>query len=90
MSELDKLEKYLKEKGIFYSREDEEQGFYNKHQIIVFDENREIQWDAICQRGSYGYEQGLLEIYGRIVSDQDEDSVVGWLTAEDVIKRLEN
>jgi hypothetical protein len=32
----------------------------------------------------------LLEIMGTLVRPEDRDSVAGWLTAEDVIKRIEN
>lgn len=87
MSELDKLEKYLKDNNIRYDRIDE-MGRYGRHQINVLDDCDNILWDAICHRGSYGFEEGLLEIYGDIVNDDDNDSVVGWLTAEDVIKRI--
>ena len=90
MSELDKLEQYLKEEGIGYSRTDENTDLWGRHQIIVFGQDSNVAWDAICHRGSYGFEQGLLEIYGNIVDqEKDGDSVVGWLTAEDVIKRIE-
>lgn len=51
-----------------------------RNQIIVYDEKHNRLWDAICHLGSYGYEKGLLEIYGCICDD-----VVGCLTAEDVI-----
>jgi len=87
MSELDKLEKHLKDNGYGYSRIDED-GIWGRHQIIVRGQDGEVSWDAICHRGSYGFEQGLLEIYGSIVTEEDGDSVVGWLTAEDVIKRI--
>lgn len=50
------------------------------NQIIVYDEDNERLWDAICQYGSYGYKQGLIEIYGVICDD-----VVGYLTADDII-----
>ena len=90
MSELDKLEAYLKENEFEYERIDEPSAGnpWPKHQIIVRKDG-EIQWDAICHRGSYGFEQGLLEIYGNIVTEEDGDSVVGWLTADDVIKRIQ-
>lgn len=59
-------------------------GYENEYlyinQIIVYDENNERLWDAICQYGSFGYEQGLIEIYGVICND-----VVGYLTADDII-----
>lgn len=60
-----------------------------RKQIIVYENGKRV-WDAICHFGSYGYKEGLLEIMGSIVDvEKDGDSVVGWLTAQDVIKRLE-
>lgn len=90
MSEMDKLEKYLLAHGYEYNRIEGEgdEVVFRRHQIIVYKDGKR-QWDAICQRGSYGYEHGLLEIYGNIVWESDGDSVVGWLTAEDVIRRIE-
>lgn len=99
-TELDKLENYLIDHRITFERVDEdaahdETGRYllhhARHQICVpcMPEDGECRWDAICQPGSYGYEQGLLEIYGELVKEEDRDSVVGWLTADDVIKRIE-
>ena len=91
MSELDKLEQYLKEHKIPYERIDGDRYFVDRHQITVFDENGEIQWDVICQEFSYGYSEGLLEAMGKpVVKKSDHDTVVGYLTAEDVIKRLES
>lgn len=86
--ELDKLEKYLKDNGIKYDRNDRKgtDETMDFHQIVVFDEDNPI-WDAVCHMGSYGYEEGLLEIMGSIV--KIEDHVEGWLTADDIIKRLE-
>ena len=51
--------------------------------------NREI-WvcDVICNPGSYGYENGLLEIMGLV--EIDGDTVEGWLTAEEVFERIKN
>ena len=91
LQELDKLEQYLKARGIKYEREDRfsmtryEQDW---HQISVPCSGPEKEWDAISHRGSYGYEEGLLEIMGSIVHDCG-DQVEGWLTAEDVIERIE-
>ena len=97
-TELDKLEKYLIDHRITFERVDEDAEFdkktglivkYARHQIFV-PEEEESRWDAICQPGSYGYEQGLLEIYGEIVDEEkDGDTVVGYLTAADVIERIE-
>lgn len=90
MSELDKLENYLKEHDILYERIDVvEEGLMDRHQIMVKDEDGAVIWDAVCHFGSYGYKEGLLEIMGILVRPEDRDSVAGWLTAEDIIKRIE-
>ena len=100
MSEMDKLDKYLAEHGYKYTRSQKKGNFgfsglildneYERNQIIVYGENDERLWDAICHYGSYGYEQGLIEVMGKdVVSPDIEDEVEGWLTADDIIKRLE-
>lgn len=97
LTELNKLESYLKEHGVNYVRIDKDDKYdeyyreqlvsMEQHQIIVF-ANGKRQWDAICHRGSYGHEEGLLEIMGTIVNPCG-DRVEGWLTADDIISRLE-
>lgn len=102
MTELEKLEKFLKENKYHYKTTNQDavykriNGKYlltevDRHQITVTDGLGNYQWDAICQSGSYGFEEGLLEIFGNIVDEyKDKDVVVGWLTADDVIRRLLN
>jgi predicted fused transcriptional regulator/phosphomethylpyrimidine kinase len=96
MTELDKLEEWLHKHGFDYKRIDREPEqvefdgrmiptSMGRHQIIVYGDNG-IMFDAICHIGSYGYEQGLLELMGDIV--QVNDTVEGWLTADDIIERL--
>lgn len=99
MDELTKLETWLISHHIPYERIDEDPPkgeppvnslWYSldRHQICVPSE--EIKnWDAICHYDSYGYEDGLLEIYGELVTEDDDDLVVGYLTAADVVKRVE-
>lgn len=96
MSELNKLARYLHEIKMPFSQYDcnkvyDEEGFIiklDRHQICVPDQDTPV-WDVICQYGSYGYEKGLLEAYGAIVDyEEDSDSVVGNLTADDVIARM--
>lgn len=84
LTELNKLEEWLKENNIDYERVDGEW----RHQITV-PNKKEKSWDVVCQYGSYGYEDGLLEAYGEIVDDGGiGDDVEGWLSAEDVIERV--
>lgn len=86
MKQMDLLEDYLKSKKIKYQRKDMDDG----EQIIVYDEEGHRLWDAICTKGSYGHERGLLEIMGDIVDGRRVgDRVEGWLAAQDVIDRVE-
>lgn len=48
---------------------------------------RTHDWDAVCHSYSYGGDVGLIEIMGTIVQD-DEDSVEGYLTADEILARL--
>ena len=52
-----------------------------------------IDWgtcDAICHDGSYGNCCGLLEIMGDLVDRTiTGDSVEGWLTAEEILDRID-
>lgn len=95
MSELDILAQYLKKRNIPFERYDCDREFklndgytfhIDRHQICVPNQKYPL-WDAICQQGSYGYEDGLLEIYGDIVENKGD--VEGYLTAQDVIERIE-
>lgn len=73
----------------------------SRHQIIVFDgpecleqnvqllEKTKWLFDVICQYGSYGYEEGLLEIQGEYPLCWEDDNIEGHLTADDIIERLE-
>lgn len=51
-------------------------------QIVVGD----FDWDAICHRGSYGHENGLIEVMGL---PQCQDDVIGYLTAEEALKMVD-
>ena len=47
--------------------------------------------DFTINPGTYGADEGLLEVYGLPLLDEDEreyDEVAGWLTAEDVVERV--
>lgn len=58
--------------------------FYDGWQIIIFNKDGYRLCDCVCHSGSYGNENGLLEImFGSFTGD-----VEGWLTAEEVFKRF--
>lgn len=55
-------------------------------QVIFYDWNGNVIGDAICHEGSYGHERGLLEIMGLDIDEAEVgDSVLGYLTAKDVV-----
>lgn len=90
LTELNKLETYLKEHGYVYYRYDhpakdeKANGYDEQHQIIVFEDDtfRNRLWDVITNKMSYGREEGLLEI---MIGDHEK--IIGNLTADNVIER---
>lgn len=99
MKQMDILEKYLSDNNVIYERKRLYQKslnnvckYYYGEQIIVYSDTRHNirEWDAVCHRFSYGGDKGLLEIMGTIVDEKSVgDSVEGYLTAQDVIERIE-
>ena len=76
--EMMKLAFGLRDRGIGFKV----QSFFDGIQIVVGD----FDWDAICHSGSYGHENGLIEVMGL---PQCQDDVIGYLTAEDVLKMVD-
>ena len=77
-TEMMKLAYGLRDRGIGFSIEN----LYDGIQIIVGN----WDWDAVCHSGSYGHENGLIEVMGL---PQCQDDVIGWLTAKDVLKMVD-
>ena len=53
-------------------------------QIVAYDAAGNRIWDGIWGWGSYGFEQGLIEVMGSQLLSHDD--VEGWLTARQVTK----
>ena len=69
---------------IFYNRS--ESGGY---QICYPDNGVDRICSVILHNYSYGNEKGLLEIMGLLTDDEyEQDTVKGYLTAEEVFKRI--
>ena len=77
-TEMMKLAFGLRDRGIGFKM----QSFLDGIQIVVGD----WDWDAICHSGSYGHENGLIEVMGL---PQCQDDAIGWLTAKDVLKMVD-
>ena len=76
--EMMKLAFGLRDRDIKFSVK----SFFDGIQIVVGD----FDWDAICHSGSYGHENGLIEVMGL---PQCQDDVIGYLTAEEVLKMVD-
>lgn len=83
-TEMFKLAELLKERNVLYSLHK----LYDGYQI----EDAVGKWDVVIHSGSYGHTCGLLEIMAEGISKvtDDGDSVIGWLTAWQVMEILEN
>lgn len=96
-TEIFKLKEMLDKEKIPYEFEDEsfktETKVYTAYHLCCYDgkenpkDNRYIS--VIQSFGSYGREKDLLEIMGLLTTkEQQTDSVLGYLTAENVFKRI--
>lgn len=77
IGEIAKLARGLKNRGIAYTMRTHADGL----QIVV------DSWDAVCFTGSYGAQRGLLEAMGRVITGNDD--VEGYLTADEILRRLD-
>lgn len=82
---MDLLEKFIDQNPRLSSKRKD---LLDGEQLLVYkDGSPNVYFDAILHLGSYGHENNLLEIMGDIVKDT-EDSVKGWLTANDIIAMI--
>lgn len=101
-TEFDKLVKMLDDAKIPYGRNDEDPNhdYYKRtgtapikrirYGKVPGNENDCI-CSVICGYGTYGGDEGLLEIMGLLTpSEEEQDSVAGYLSAEDVFNRIKN
>lgn len=91
MNEIKRLHKMLNEANIPHTFTDdmfENLILYPSYQIVIEKDGIRL-CDAIYHYGSYGYEEGLLEIMGGLTEEErGYDEVLGYLTAEEVFKRF--
>lgn len=87
-TEIDKLVKILTIQGVCCPVDWKVEELYGRPQIIFLKpQTNERIGDAVCHFGSYGHEKGLIEVMG--YPFDDEEDVVGFLTAEEVIHQIE-
>lgn len=91
--EIFKLRDMLDKANIEYKFTDRTQKLgiteYTDYHLELFDEDGIRYLSVIQSFGSYGREKDLLEIMGLLTPEEQEvDSVVGFLTAENVFERI--
>lgn len=86
-TEILKLDKMLNEAKIPHTLDRWMDGWQVCYPVEDYENGRVM--DAIEHCGSYGHEKDLLEIMGLLTPEEEkDDSVKGWLTAEDVFERI--
>lgn len=84
--EIFKLEQMLREANIPYEMGKIFDGYF----INVLSNDGDVLCDAIYHQYSRGYAQGMLEIMGGLTEAEEEcDSVLGYLSAEEVFVRFQ-
>lgn len=78
MTELEKLQDWLDKNHIEYIRRKDNFN-YGYNQILI--ETSKVKLSFICQIGSYGFEQGLIEMW-----DFGDEDPIGFLNAENCKK----
>lgn len=87
-TEIDKLIKILTTQGVCCPIDWKVEELYGRPQIIFLrPQTDERIGDAVCNFGSYGHQEGLIEVMG--YPFDDEEDVVGFLTAEEIIHQIE-
>lgn len=94
IEEIKKLHEMLTEARIFHEFHERfrcggEQEKYGGYQVIVFYKDGERMISAVEGMGTYGAEDDLIEIMGLLTPEEEAlDSVVGFLTAQEVFDRI--
>ena len=88
--EIFRLKEMLEESNIPFAWDVKNFIFDKGYQIIIYSKDGITKLcDCIETFGSYGNEEDKLEIMGGLTEEEGtNDSVLGWLTAEEVFKRF--
>lgn len=87
---LDRLRGLLMISGIEFTNNGSSDGILGYLDRVYYRNKKgELVCSAIWGKGSYGYEDDLIEIRG-LLSDKEKeyDDVLGWLTPEEVFFRI--
>lgn len=94
MIEIERLAKMLKNAGIPFERANDPAGILPKEwrmRRLKYPSKENEVCSVIQGKGSYGNAANLLEIRGLLTAKEgNNNSVLGWLTAENVFDRIKN
>ena len=82
-NEMAKLIKILKKNNIPF-----EVTFCGGAPQVWCPNRKHVVCDAVCHKSSFGGKDGLLEIMGLVDEEEVGDEVEGYLTAEEVTRRI--
>lgn len=86
MTEIFELEQMLREAHIPYEMGKMYDGYY----ITIYTADHKVLCDAVYHKYSHGYAEGMLEIMGGLTPAEEAcDSVLGYLSAEEVFMRFQ-
>ena len=88
--EIFRLKEMLEEANIPFEWETSNFMFSKGYKIVIYSKDGTYLCDCIENLGSYGNKEDKLEIMGGLTEEESENdySVLGWLTAEEVFKRF--
>ena len=87
-TEIFKLKRMLDKIDLNYEFVDRSTYYFEQYQIMIHDNGKRII-SVIEGDYSYGGDLNKLEIMGLLTDEEKElDSVVGWLSADDVYERI--
>lgn len=87
-TEIFKLKRMLDKIDLNYEFVDRSTDYFEQYQIMIHDNGERII-SVIEGDYSYGGDLNKLEIMGLLTDEEKElDSVVGWLSADDVYERI--
>lgn len=64
--------------------------FFDGQKVIFYNNLHEEVANAVCNSDSFGHEEGLIEVTGKPLCDDEYNGAEGWLTAAEVYSRWAN
>ena len=63
---------------------------FDGQKVIFYNNRYEEVANAVCDNDSFGHEEGLIEVTGKPLCNDEYNGAEGWLTAAEVYSRWAN